>query len=492
MTKSQGFLSKFTVLKTAPRELWIIYLTKVFEIIAYGVMTSIFVLFLSSDIGLSDQSAGIYIAVWSSIVTVTTILVGPLTDSIGVKKTLFFGFLFCVLSRFLVAFNTEIFSLSILGFIPLALGHAMMIPVMTAAMKQYSSPEQRPMAFSLYYTLMNVGFLFSGPIIDFFRNPERMGETGGWVVPFINFHISTYQFLFFVAFIATIPGLILVSFFMRDGVLVEDDGSITVSKKKKEKYSSFSDSVVLPMKKAGKDTIKTFGELIYEKSFQRFLLLLLLIVGVKLTFYHMHFTFPKYAIRILGEGAKFGTVWGFLNPFVIIVLVPILGAVTQKVTAYKMLLIGTTFSAISIFMIALPWQLFEPLVDTWLGKFIWSWWLGIDPGLGAEVLSRYISISFFVLIFSIGESIWSPRLYEYTASVAPRGKEASYMSLSLLPFFMAKLIVGGISGFLLSNYCPSDTDCQSSWMIWVIIGSMAIVAPIGLLTLRRVIQPKTS
>ena len=28
----------------------------------------------------------------------------------------------------------------------------------------------------------------------------------------------------------------------------------------------------------------------------------------------------------------------------------------------------------------------------------------------------------FAALFSIGEAIWSPRLYEYTASVAPKGR----------------------------------------------------------------------
>ena len=45
----------------------------------------------------------------------------------------------------------------------------------------------------------------------------------------------------------------------------------------------------------------------------------------------------------------------------------------------------------------------------------------------------------FVVLLSEGEAIYSPRLYEYTAAIAPKGQEASYMALSSLPFFLAKL-----------------------------------------------------
>jgi hypothetical protein len=67
-----------------------------------------------------------------------------------------------------------------------------------------------------------------------------------------------------------------------------------------------------------------------------------------------------------------------------------------------------------------------------------------------------ISITFFVVFFSIGEAIWSPRLYQYTAAIAPKGKEGSYMALSLLPYFVAKLVVGMLSGRMLERWCPDD------------------------------------
>jgi hypothetical protein len=96
-------------------------------------------------------------------------------------------------------------------------------------------------------------------------------------------------------------------------------------------------------------------------------------------------------------------------------------------------------------------------------------------------------ILLFVVLLSVGESIYSPRLYEYAAAIAPKGNEASYMSLSYLPFFLAKLPVATLSGVLLARFCP-ETGPRDSAALWLIIGLTAAVAPVGLLALRRFIQ----
>ena len=48
------FIGEFTLMRGSPRELWLIYVTKVLEIVAYGLMSSTLILWLSSDMGFSD------------------------------------------------------------------------------------------------------------------------------------------------------------------------------------------------------------------------------------------------------------------------------------------------------------------------------------------------------------------------------------------------------------------------------------------------------
>ena len=69
-------------------------------------------------------------------------------------------------------------------------------------------------------------------------------------------------------------------------------------------------------------------------------------------------------------------------------------------------------------------------------------------------------IFLYIVFLSIGEALWSPRLYGYSAAIAPKGQEASYMSLSYLPFFVAKFFVGTLSGLLLTALLSRDRGSQ--------------------------------
>jgi dipeptide/tripeptide permease len=99
----------------------------------------------------------------------------------------------------------------------------------------------------------------------------------------------------------------------------------------------------------------------------------------------------------------------------------------------------------------------------------------------------YVMIFIYVLVLSLGEALWSPRLYEYTAAIAPKGQEASYMSLSFLPYFIAKFFVGLSSGFLLARYCP-ESGPRDSQTLWLIIALTTMITPVGLLVFQRYIR----
>jgi len=244
--------------------------------------------------------------------------------------------------------------------------------------------------------------------------------------------------------------------------------------------------VVALWRSCGETAVKSaaiFKSLWQRPEFYSFLVFMTIVVGVRMIFYHLAFTFPKYGIRELGSGAPFAHLSGMLNSLLIVVLVPICGVLTQRIAAYRMVTVGSLISALSVFFIALPPAWFKPLADGWLGDLIVHQWLEV-PG---PVNPLYVSIFFFVVMLSVGEALWSPRLYEYAAAIAPKGHEASYMALSLLPMFIAKFAVGGISGWMLSVFCPADGPRHSEIM-WFIIGCMALITPVGAFLFRKQIQ----
>jgi MFS family permease len=472
-----GFFSRFTVLGGAVRELWLVFGTKLLTILAYGVMNSTLVLWLSSDLGYSDMSAGNVVAMWSALMTLTTVLVGSLVDAIGLRKAFLLGAGICLVARGVMTF-TDLRWLALAGgLLPLAVGEALLTPVMVAAVRRYSTTPQRSIAFSIFYAMMNVGFFIGNLIFDFVR--QNVGEYGRFTVPVLGTQLTAYRTLFLISFLLTIPNLALFYFFLREGVEATDEG-VKLTPARRE------GSAATAVARAFSGASRIFAGLWRQPAFYKFLVFLSLVVAVRLIFYHMHYTYPKFGIRELGPGAPIGRLWA-VNSLLIIFLVPLVGALTQRVSAYKMVIVGSSISAGSVFIMTLPPGLFAGLAEGSLGAIIGHNWLGLK----GAVHPYYVMIFFYVVLLSVGEALWSPRLYEYSAAIAPKGQEASYMSLSYLPFFVAKFFVGTLSGLLLTTYCP-ETGPRNSQMLWLIIALTTMITPIGLLAFRRYIQVRES
>src|SRR5947207_13626674 len=91
-----GFVGKFTVIFGARRELWLTFLIKLLIYTAYSVTNKTMVLWLSKDLGFSDQAAtGLVGWVWAPAMTVFTLLAGSVTDAIGLSRTFFLGAAIC-------------------------------------------------------------------------------------------------------------------------------------------------------------------------------------------------------------------------------------------------------------------------------------------------------------------------------------------------------------------------------------------------------------
>ncbi len=477
---AKSFLGNFLVLRGAVRELWIIFGAKLLAILAYGIMNSTLVLWLSSDLGYSDTRAGFIVAAWSTAMTLFTVLVGSLVDAIGLRKAFLLGFAVCIYARAVLTFCTVKWLVLPAGLLPLALGEALMTPVMVAAVRRYSTTAQRSVSFSIFYAMMNVGFLIGAWIFDYVR--KGLGEYGHFTVPVLGVQLSAYRTLFFLSFLVTIPNLVIMYFSLRDGVEATDEGVKITPEKPKYPAERLFKALGLTIRDACRDTVRIFSGLWKQPAFYRFLAFLSLVVAVRLVLLHMYYTYPKFGIRELGAGAPIGRLWS-LNSIVVILLVPIVGALTRKISAYRMVLFGTTLAAGSVFLMAMPPEWWRPLADGLPGRLIAQSWLGVQ----GAVNPYYVMIFVYVVVYSIGEVFWTPRLYEYTAAIAPKGQEGSYMSLSYLPFFVAKLFAGGLSGLLLARYCPAEGP-RHSQTLWLVIALMATITPVGLVVLRRFIQ----
>lgn len=476
-----SFLGKFTVLKGAVRELWIAFAFKLLGILAYSVMNSTLVLWLSYDLGYDDIRAGALVFGWSAVMTLFAVLVGSLTDAIGLRKAFLLGVYVCIGARVVMTFVTIKWVVLVAGLIPLAIGEALGTPVLVAAIRRYSTTAQRSISFSIFYAVMNVGFFIASFIFDFVR--KGVGEPHGrFAVPGLGFELTTYQTLFLVSLLFELVLVPILHFGLRDGVEATDEGVTITKVEPKYPGEGLVRSLGLMSRDALRDTVRIFAGLWRQPGFYKFLAFLALAAFVRLIFVQMYYTYPKFGIRELGPGAPIGRLWG-LNSLLIIFLVPLVGALSQKISAYRMVMAGSAIAAASVYILALPLAWFQSLADGVPGRWLGHGYLGLE----GAVNPYYVMILLYVVVLSVGESIYSPRLYEYAACIAPKGQEASYMSMSYLPFFLAKLLVAGTSGFLLARYCP-ETGPRHSGTLWLIIALTTTVAPVGLIALRKYIR----
>src|SRR3989440_9925165 len=163
----RGFVAKFTVLRGAKRELWLTFLIKFLIYTAYSITNKTMVLWLSKDLGFSDQAAGALVGwVWAPAMTIFTLLAGSLTDAIGLRRTFFLGVAICTFARSVMILTRDPTLALACGLLPLAIGEALGTPVLLAATRVYSTTAQRSIAFSIIYALMNVGYFVAGYVFD--------------------------------------------------------------------------------------------------------------------------------------------------------------------------------------------------------------------------------------------------------------------------------------------------------------------------------------
>lgn len=416
-------------LRGSPRALWIVYAVKFLESIAYFSVYNLLILYLSDDLGLSDVDAGWHAGAWLTVISLVMFFSGFVADSLGIRRAMLLSILSCLAGRLTIALTSDKW-LAFFGLYVMTWGVASIIPTMTAAVRRYTTKETVSFGFSLFYVVMNVGGLVAPLMVGSFRRlitkpVEILGHT-----------FTSSQAVFAIGFLVTSLALLLTWFFIPAEAKAPAAAGVP--------------------KEKPKNPLAIFVEVAGEATFWRFLLFVTLLVLVKLIFQHAHLTWPKYSLREFGQDFDFAFYWS-INPFLIIFLTPIVTALTQKWTAFRAIVIGAFITGFAVVF------------------------MGVSTTVAASVG--------FIVVLSVGEAMWSPRLYEYTATIAPKGREASYMGLSQIPLFFAKPTVGFLSGLLLAEYCPPEGPRNSQTM-WLIVAAMTLAGPVLIVLLRRVIEGK--
>jgi predicted MFS family arabinose efflux permease len=188
-------LYAITNLKGAPTGLWVTFGLKLLSVTGYKIMMVVMVTYLMKDCGLSDKNAQYGGMALGLMMSGCTLLAGSITDAIGLRRTLAIGVTLAVLARVVMISVSQPWLVLIAGIIPVAVGEALCTPVLVAATRKFSTAEQRSVAFSVFYALLNLGFMAGYFIFDGIKQAGGESATihllgGEWSVQRVLFAVS--------------------------------------------------------------------------------------------------------------------------------------------------------------------------------------------------------------------------------------------------------------------------------------------------------------
>ncbi len=444
------YIKKFLA---CPREFWL--MAVVGTLLSTYSITKISYISILESAGMGQSSVFTVAVGFSIAISIFSFFGGVVLDGIGIKRTLQLSTVLMVLGNISLMSFTNSSLLLLFGLFPFALALGLQSSYLFLGFKRYTTEESRVLAFH-FFPLIPFGYGVS--VIAFFKEYFETAD-------------RAYKMGLAVETLALIAALFILRY-MRCGVVVDENDKITF-----RKYEKRTNPVSI-----FKDSLGSLKSVLKTKEIYFLLLIIASLFGAKSIFLQFHYTFPKFVMRSVGDSKTLLTLYTVVNPVMIVFLTPLTGLLTRKMSSYKVIIFGSLVSALSVFAAAFPADLFSGFNKTIAGKLFYEELLSLPA---SEQQPIYIPLLLFIVIFSIGEALWSPRYSHYIVSVAPEGREGSYLSLAMLPYLIVKLGMGGVLGVLISKYLPEGGDLSSGYMVWIWAGVIALTTPVLLMVLRK-------
>jgi hypothetical protein len=372
----------------------------------------------------------------------------------GVKRSLYAALAAAIVIRgvaTLAAFWTEMPERKWVFLLCLGIGGlpgAIKSTVYQVGNRRYTTKASEAAGFNVWYIIMNVAAILSGLLVDFVHLTLKLDF--GWIIAvgLLTAALSYPVALFWIREDAPVA----------DGAAAEA-GSGTPARRDRWEY---------------------FLAVVRNAAFVRMMAVMTLTLGVRAAFLYWSMLSPKYWYRVIGPDARVGLLEA-INPVIIVGGLFLLVPIINRFGTFKMLTWGSFVAAISFFPMAVPW-----------------YWVHAD----ATVAYYAMSVTSMVL-FSIGEIMFSPRLSHYIIAIAPEGQEGAYSSFAALPWFIGKTVAGFFSGVLLSRWCAEQVAVggvlvplreavvrrslaygDSPEMMWLILGIIALAGPLVMIPLK--------
>lgn len=437
---------------------WVANTVELFERAAYYGVFIVITLYLSRILGFNDIESATIAGVFSACLYLLPTFAGALADKIGFRNSMLLAFslLTCgyvglgiyptwLESAGLVEYSETTKFTGLLesnmryGILPImaliVCGGSFIKSVISGTVAKETTPETRAKGFSIFYAMVNIGAFSGKTIVKPLR--EALGNEG---LITLNYFSATMTFL----------ALIAIWFF----------------------YKSSQHS--------GEG--KTFGQIWHALmkvcTNGRLITLIIIVTGFWMVQHQLYATMPKYVLRLAGEGAS-PSWYANVNPLVVVLTVNIVTQIMRNKSALTSMTIGMFIMPISAVCMASG-----NMLD------------------GSSTILSMHPVAFMMVVGivfqGLAETFISPRFLEYFSLQAPKGEEGLYLGFSHLHSFLSSICGFGLSGFLLSKYCPEPTLFASheEWAaasanahyIWYYFGAIALVSAIALIIYGQVVK----
>jgi dipeptide/tripeptide permease len=416
-----------------PRAVWVSNGLEVLERVAWYAMYIALTLYLTRNIGFSDEATGWIVGVFVSVLYFLPTLMGAWADQAGYRKSLIVSFaLMTVGYTLLGAWQNK--TAAIVSLVFVMLGAALFKPVITATMAKCSDEVNRARVFSIFYTAVNIG-AFSGKM---FARELRLH----WGLEYINLLAGALSFIALIVTLLFYKGPDLKS--------VEETG------------------------KKAKDILKGLLHVVKDV---RYIVFLIIIGGFWSTQHQSYATMPKYMLRVVGETAS--PEWiSNVNPLVVVLLVIPITRLVKQLKPISAMLIAFIIMPLSSLAVAFGNTL-EGMTGSTLHLF-------------GQIAMHPVTLMMGVAVgmHGLAECFLQPRFFEYISKQAPDDEVGLYMGYSYLKSFFSNLLTFVLSGYLLAAYCPDPDTLRPEEMataydkahyIWYVYAGIGMLAFFALL-----------
>jgi MFS family permease len=124
------------------------------------------------------------------------------------------------------------------------------------------------------------------------------------------------------------------------------------------------------------------------------------------------------------------------GPLVVIAFTVLFSVMTQKMTAFRAVVLGTLIAMLAFAILAVH----------------------------ASIAAVYATL----VVIAVGELIQQPRYYDYISRLAPAGQQGTYMGFAFLPLGIGALASGRIGGALLHHF--GEVQHRPERFLWALTG----------------------